>query len=104
MKVSRQERNKVIDYLLNKCGERKEDIPQVLKAQKIAQFYYSKETEIEDKKISCEEAYRLLGFETFWSGIDRAAYHWTAVRNINEKELIFIDCSSMFKNLLKRSC
>lgn len=101
MKITKEEKQKIVNYLL-KLGERPEDIPQVFEGRKVAKFYYNKTNEITDKKISCEEAFKLLGFEKFWNGLDRASYHWNCVREINEQEYIYIDCSNLFKHLFER--
>lgn len=87
-------------YLLQKIygGNRKNfkaDFPQIELAADIASYYY-----YEDERevyIDRNQARRMLGTETWLSGISRAAFHWTASREAVGGQTIFIDCSPLFK-------
>jgi transposase len=49
-------------------------------------------------KISTKHAIELLGRETFLSGISRSAFHYSALRNIeNSKNVISFDSSKLFE-------
>ena len=51
-----------------------------------------------DIKIDIEDAWNILGRETFISGIYRSAFHQTAVReNKNYTKQIYFDSSEFFK-------
>lgn len=99
MKISRQEKKK-IESLLMKWGEKKEDLPQIFRGKVRARFYLDdNEKGIRNKKISCDDAYKLLGYREFWSGIHRASFHFTAYRHsLDGTKGVYIDCSALFRN------
>lgn len=50
------------------------------------------------QEISCETAIRLLGRETWISGLVRSAFHWTAARQTADgKNYIMFDSRKLFK-------
>lgn len=61
-------------------------------------MYYVNKT---GRTISKEKAIKLLGERKFISGISRSAFHWSAVRyiddNCEEKGYIYFDSSNLFK-------
>lgn len=98
MKISKQEKEKIIKLLMS-WGERAEDIPQIFRGKRVAKFEWTKKGEFTDKKISCDKAFELLGFEDFWSGISRASFHWSAYRyTLDGTGGVYIDCSALFKD------
>ena len=52
---------------------------------------------LDNKRISHKEARVILGDVKFLSGIARSAFHFTAVRETNDKKLILFDSSRLFK-------
>lgn len=53
----------------------------------------------EDEKGNCvdaEDVIEWLGREEWLSGVARAAFHWTSVRDNNGRTICF-DCSNMFR-------
>ena len=48
--------------------------------------------EVNGKKISRKAAIEYLGKETYLSGINRSAFHWTAMR-----EGVYFDSSALFR-------
>ena len=53
--------------------------------------------ELEDVVISREEAIKILGMETYLSGISRSAFHCSAMRDSSDGEQsIYFDSSSYF--------
>lgn len=98
MKISKQEKEKIVKLLLS-WGETMEDIPQIFEGKRVAKFDWTKRGEFTNKKISCDKAFELLGFEVFWSGISRASFHWSACRDtIDGTGYVGIDCSALFKD------
>lgn len=50
------------------------------------------------EKISCDEAVKLLGRETFLNGLSRSAFHWSAVRDTQDGEnTVSFDSSKLFQ-------
>jgi len=49
------------------------------------------------KKISREDAIKILGMETYLSGIARSAFHWNSVRDSENGESVYFDSSKLFK-------
>ena len=67
---------KDINYLINDCGYRKEDMAQIQKAANSRLTKY----EIDDKPATRDEALETLGREVFLDGLARSAFHWGAMR------------------------
>lgn len=54
--------------------------------------------EVTHRKISWKTAIKKIGEREFLSGISRAAFHWTAMRNSDDnKECVYFDFSNYFK-------
>ena len=98
-----------IEYL-KKCGYSGEDIVQIERALNRTKYTVAPvETfgtpqkiiigdESEDKVISAEEARKILGDETFLSGLSRSAFHWTSGRyNANETKYVSFDSSELLE-------
>lgn len=50
------------------------------------------------RKISRKEAIELLGRETWLNGLDRSAFHWTAMRETKDgKGYVLFDSSALFR-------
>ena len=50
------------------------------------------------RSISRKEAIELLGRETWLNGLDRSAFHWTAMRETKDgKGYVLFDSSKLFK-------
>ena len=50
------------------------------------------------RRISRKEAIELLGRETWLSGLDRSAFHWSAMRQTkDDKGYVYFDSSKLFK-------
>ena len=48
------------------------------------------------RKISPKSAINYLGRTEFLSGLSRAAFHWTAIRDIAQGEYIYFNASNIF--------
>ena len=82
-------------YLIN-CGYLEKDIPQIEKVISVIKY-----TEIKDgKRKRVPRKYVLENMErTEWlSGISRAAFHWTAMRETRNGTGIYFDASKFFEN------
>ena len=95
---------KDIGYLKDTLHESESGIRQIQEAiinRNTKLTYHNKEnTYFEAQKeviISQKKAIELLGRESFLSGIARSAFHWSAVRHINDNEYIYFDSSKFFK-------
>jgi len=49
------------------------------------------------KKISREDAIKILGMETYLSGIARSAFHWSACRENEKGDIVSFDSSKLFE-------
>jgi hypothetical protein len=86
--------------LLANWGERPDDIAQIERASKSNIL----ELELKDletskrRKIGQREAIKILGRETFLSGLSRAAFHWSSSRESeDEKFSVSFYCGKLFK-------
>lgn len=86
--------------LLASWGERPEDIAQIERASKSNIL----ELELEDlqtgkeRKIGQREAIKILGRETFLSGLSRAAFHWSCSRQSEDDRFsVYFYCGKLFK-------
>lgn len=86
--------------LLTEWGYSQEDVKQCDDAVKQCKYIYSDENS-KRHRISCKRAREVLGELEWVSGIARAAFHWSAWRNVDdsfpEKGHVEFDCASMFK-------
>lgn len=82
----------IIDNLENETKEDKEQIKRALKCTK-----YRLCGDYTTTKISRKEAIEILGKELFVSGLERSAFHWTALRTNGDKSILF-DSSDLFKD------
>lgn len=74
--------------LLKKWGYSNEDIPQIEKAIGVSKYYLYKNQE-DSTPISSPKALKLLGKEKFLSGIARSAFHYSALRENNNVQILF---------------
>ena len=81
----------IINNLKDETLEDKEQIKRALKCTK----YKLYDDYNHAKKISRKAAIEILGAETFVSGLQRSAFHWTACRS-NEDKTIIYDSSELF--------
>ena len=92
MKLTQRE----IDYLKNQCGEKDSDVNQI---KRVISNRNLKITIIENgkiRRISYVLAKRLLGWERFMSGVDRASFHWSSARETKDGRVIHFDASRFF--------
>ena len=90
--------NKDKAYLLS-LNESEQYFPQVEEAMNVTQYELTdadgKET---IRRITREEAIDLLGRETWLNGLDRSAFHWTAMRQTKDKKgYVLFDSAKLFK-------
>ena len=78
---------------LEQWGYKDNDIVQIDDVIDYTVFETSRE-----KKVSALIARRMLGTYAFLSGLSRAAFHWSSLRDCaNGKGYIYFDCSAYFK-------
>ena len=80
--------------ILKSFGARDEDLPQIDCA--ISKTIYELENENAFKRISREEAIKILRKKEFLSGISPSAFHWSSVRKKDNK-IIYFDSSKLFE-------
>lgn len=90
--------NKDKAYLLS-IGESEQYFPQIEEATKVTKYELTdtdgKET---IRNISRKEAIELLGRETWLNGLDRSAFHWTAMRQtLDGKNYVMFDSAKLFR-------
>lgn len=85
----------IINNLEDETPEDKEQIKRAL--YKTTYTLYTGEKEGE--KISCKKASEILGAELLISGLERSAFHWTAVRS-KDNTTVYFDSSNLFKEEL----
>ena len=95
---------------LKQWGETDEDIQQIERALNVTEFTVGDVERAEngsivipdednDRVITAQEAREILGDETFLSGLDRSAFHWTSGRyNADETKYVSFDSSKLFKD------
>lgn len=66
------------------------DIQQIIEAEKKASFT------LNGKNISQKKAIELLGKRDYWSGVGRAAFHWSSCR-FSPSGNVYIDCRRYFR-------
>ena len=92
MKLSEKD----IKSLLN-AGYLKSDIPQIEKAISRSTYTLIKADTTKEERLSVKEAIRLLGWNTFLSGISRSAFHWSSWRRTCNGDEIYFDSSALFR-------
>lgn len=56
------------------------------------------------RRITCKEAIDLLGRETWLNGLDRSAFHWTAMRQTKDNTgYVLFDSSALFREDEKKA-
>lgn len=97
--------------ILKQWGETDEDIQQIERALNVTIFTVGDVERAEngsivipdednDKVITAQEAREILGDETFLSGLDRSAFHWTSGRyNADETKYVSFDSSKLFESV-----
>lgn len=85
---------------MNITKEEKKEIEKMLlgwgKAK--AEFYYTKRGYFIDRKINCNDAYKILGLKKFWKGMTIALCKTMSFVNINDNAYITIQKSRYNKN------
>lgn len=79
--------------LLESWGHPKSDFPQIEEAMSgnVTKF------ELNEKRISRDAAIKILGHDTFLSGIARSAFHSTAARMSLDGQIVIFDSSKLFR-------
>lgn len=95
MKLTQRE----INYLKNQYGESDEDIEQIKRVICNRNLKITITQNGKEKRIGYVQAKHLLGWQTFIGAIDRASFHWTCSRAINNDSTRYIsfDASKFFK-------
>ena len=85
-------------YLLS-IGESEQYFPQIEEAMEATKYELLDANGFTTiRKISRTEAIELLGRETWFDGLYRSAFHWTAVRETKDgKNTVLFDSSRLFK-------
>ena len=78
-------------FLRTQYHEDDESIDQIERALRKTTFYLG------NKRISAEEVVERIGWEMFLSGLDRSAFHVTAVRRTPDGEEIFFNSRRFFR-------
>lgn len=75
-----------------------EDLPQIEEAADVTTYTLYKGDKVEGR-ISRTKAIALCGLEGWLSGISRAAFHWTAMREVKGKPNLYVgfDAHKMFR-------
>lgn len=95
MKLTKEDKK----YLMA-LGERHEDIAQIERASKfnILELKLKDLQTGKERKIGQREAIKILGRETFLSGLSRAAFHWSSSRESeDDKFSVYFYCGKLFK-------
>jgi hypothetical protein len=58
--------------------------------------------ELDGKRITAEEARKILGDEDFLSGLDRSSFHVDAVRYTEERKAVTFDSRPFFREKARR--
>lgn len=92
MKLTKADR----EYIRRNFHENDAAIAQIERA--IGKTIFTADDGNGERRISCAAAMDILGREAFLSGMDRAAFHWSAVRtNSDESIVVYFDASKFFK-------
>lgn len=79
--------------LLSGWGFPDEDFLQIEEAMKETIIVY----EMNNKPITRATAIRILGRETYLSGICRSAFHWSSYRNNEKGQGVYFNSSKLFQ-------
>lgn len=79
--------------MLTQMGFTNDDIAQICEAALAKNTVYK----LNGKRISADEAVRILGRRVYLSGIGRSAFHWTAARETVNGGVVQFDSSKLFK-------
>lgn len=84
---------------LRSINESEQYFPQIAEAMAITKYEL---TDADGRKtirsLTRNEAIELLGRETWLNGLDRSAFHWTAMRQTKDgQNYILFDSSAMFR-------
>lgn len=90
MKLTKEQKKILLEWNYSQ-----EDLEQIEEATSVTTYKLYRNDKLV-KKIGIREAIRLLGIETYLSGISRSAFHFTACRHINSLEYIMFDSSKLF--------
>jgi hypothetical protein len=90
MEVMKLKLTKEDKKTLNEWGYPEKDFSQIERAT-IKTTY-----EMDERKISLNEALDILGRETYLSGISRSAFHWTSYRKNEKGQGVHFDSSKLF--------
>lgn len=93
MKLTDSDKQILIDV-----GHLKDDLPQIEYAT--TKTKYTLDNGKEKKKISLDEAIKLLGRRNFLISLGRSAFHWNTSREIegNVSTRVCFDSSALFRN------
>ena len=80
--------------LLKNWGHEDEDCNQIERATTKTTY------KSDNKKISLDEALKILGRETYLSGISRSAFHFSAYRQNEKGVAVLFDSSKLFRWLM----
>ena len=85
-------------YLLS-ISESEQYFPQIEEAMDVTEYKLLDADGLTTiRKISRKAAIELLGRDTWLNGLDRSAFHWTAMRETKDgKNTILFDSSKLFK-------
>lgn len=86
MKLSKAEKN-----YFQECGYSIRDILQIEEAIKVMQY------EENDKRVSRKYVLENMDRKTWLSGIERATFHWSAVRETKDGKEIFFNARKLFR-------
>ena len=89
--------NRIIELINNLENETSEDKEQMKRALKCTEYRLYDDYNYR-KKITRNDAIRILGEEMFVSGLERSAFHWTAART-NEDKTILFDSRKLFEEV-----
>lgn len=91
-------------YLLS-INESEQYFPQIEEAMEVTKYELTDADGRETiRSISRKEAIDLLGRETWLNGLDRSAFHWTAMRETKDgKGYVLLDSSALFREEEKKA-
>lgn len=86
------------EYLLS-INESEQYFPQIEEAMEVTKYELTDAEGRETiRSITRKEAIDLLGRETWLNGLDRSAFHWTAMRETKDKKgYVLFNSSKLFK-------
>lgn len=88
MELTKQDKKLLLSW-----GYTEQDFPQIEAAMNPNNTQYT----FNDSPINREQAIFLLGWEEYLSGIARSAFHWSAVREIEDGQEVCFDSSNLHK-------